>query len=83
MKVMKYLVVLAVALFAFASVSHAQSVDFLGGGSSALFLELGQAAVTEFPATDVCVWTSNALASNDVAAKNTRPATTDVQNGKV
>jgi len=80
---MKYFGVLAVALFAFASVSHAQSVDFLGGGSSALFLELGQAAVTEFPATDVCIWTSNALASNDVAARDTRPATADVQNGKV
>jgi len=83
MKFTKYLAVLAVALFAFASASNAQTVQFLGGGSSALFLELGQAASTLFAASDVCIWTSNALATNDVAAKDVRPATADFQNGKV
>jgi len=32
MKVMKYIAVLAIALFAFANASNAQNVAFLGGG---------------------------------------------------
>ena len=43
MKLMKYVFVLAIAFCAITSISNAQS--FVGGGSSALFLELGQAAV--------------------------------------
>ena len=83
MKVMKYLAVLAIALFAFASSSNAQTVQFLGGGSSALFLELGQAAVNLEGGVNACVWTAGALATNDVSAKDTRPTVADIQNGKV
>jgi hypothetical protein len=83
MKVMKYIAVLAIALFAFASASNAQNVAFLGGGSSALFLELGQAAVNLEGGANACVWTSNALADNDIAATDLRPTVHDVQNGKV
>lgn len=84
MKVMKYIAVLAVALFALGSAANAQTLQFLGGGSSALFLELGQAAVVaEGGASVACVWTANALTTNDVAANDTRPTTADVQNGKV
>jgi hypothetical protein len=45
MKLLKYVLVLAIALCAIASVSNAQV--YIGGGSSALFLELGQAAVID------------------------------------
>jgi len=84
MKVMKYVAVLAVALFAYASASNAQNLQFLGGGSSALFLELGQAAVVaEGGAGVACVWSSNALADNNISASDSRPTTADVQNGKV
>ena len=84
MKAMKYLVVLALALVAFASVSNAQTVQFLGGGSSALFIELGQAAATlEGGAGVACIWSgSAALADNNVAAVDGRPAVADIQNGK-
>src|SRR5271165_570938 len=43
MKLMKYVLALAIAFCAITSVSNAQA--FIGGGSSALALELGQAAV--------------------------------------
>lgn len=81
MRVMKYLAVLAVAHFAFASVSHAQNLQFLGGGSSALFLELGQSAAT-FIGANACIWTAN-ISDGNIAAKDVRPATADVQTGKV
>jgi hypothetical protein len=71
MKFMKYLFALALA-FAFcanASVSHAQSVVYLATGSSALFLELGQAAAG-LPTTG-CYWTHNSDAA--VAARDDRP----------
>lgn len=45
MKLMKYGFALAIAVCVLTSVSNAQTVAFLGGGSSELFLELGQAAV--------------------------------------
>ena len=81
MRVMKYLAVLAVALFASANVSNAQNLQFLGGGSSALFLELGQAAAT-FVGANACIWTAN-ISDGNIAARDTRPATADVQTGKV
>lgn len=59
MKYLKYLLVLAIACFAIASGSNAQTIQFLGGGSSALFLELGQAAVVAGGGSGVaCQWTS-------------------------
>jgi hypothetical protein len=81
MKAMKYLVILAAALFAFASASNAQSLQFLGGGSSALFLELGQAAAT-LEGANACIWTAN-TGDQNIAAKDTRPTTADIQTGKV
>lgn len=44
MKLVKYVIVLAFAFCAFTGVSKAQTVAFLGGGSSALFNELGAAS---------------------------------------
>lgn len=43
MKLMKYVFALAIAFFAITSVSNAQA--FIGGGSSAIALEMGQAAI--------------------------------------
>ena len=60
MRFVKYLFALAIALCATANVSHAQqigTIQFLGGGSSALFLELGQAAATAAATATPCVWT--------------------------
>jgi hypothetical protein len=58
MKFMKYLFALAFALCATANVANAQAtIKFLGGGSSALFLELGQAAQSAAATGTPCVWT--------------------------
>jgi ABC-type phosphate transport system substrate-binding protein len=80
MKYMKYLLVLALAMFATVSHANAQaSVQFLGGGSSALFVELGQAAATQAGA-GACIWTlggnSNVLARD----ARTSPATDEQGN---
>jgi hypothetical protein len=74
MKFMKYLFAfaLAVAFFANASVSHAQaSVQYLATGSSALFLELGQAAAA---LSDTgCYWTKKTPPSGTtISARDTR-----------
>jgi hypothetical protein len=84
MKVLKYLAVLAVALFAFAGASNAQTLQFLGGGSSALFLELGQAAATYITTNNApaCIWSAN-LTDGNIAAKDIRTSPADVQIGKV
>lgn len=71
MCVPKRLFVLTIAVLAFASVSKAQNpvVQFLGGGSSALFMELGQAAQSATTTSTPCVWTQdrdpNILARDD------------------
>jgi len=84
MRLVKYLVVLACALCAFAGASNAQTIQFLGGGSSALFLELGQAAVNLNGGTGVaCTWSSGALSDNDIAAKDNRTSTPTLENGKI
>jgi hypothetical protein len=73
MKFVKYLFALAIALCATANVSHAQqigTIQFLGGGSSALFLELGQAAATAPATSTPCVWTQKSNAG--VLARDTR-----------
>jgi hypothetical protein len=64
MKFIKCVVVVALALCATASVSNAQTVRFLGGGSSAMFNELGQASAS-IPGVS-CIWTSGKT-SNIVA----------------
>ena len=69
MKFAKYLLVLTIALCAIASVSNAQSIQVLGGGSSALFLELGQAAVNLNGGTGVaCAMVAAAESGADWAA---------------
>jgi ABC-type phosphate transport system substrate-binding protein len=75
MRIVKYLVVLAIALCATASASNAQSIQFLGGGSTAIFLELGQASLSIPGVT--CVWTTNKTAS--MVARDTRSGTVDEQ----
>jgi hypothetical protein len=70
MKFVKYLAVLTVVLCAFASNSHAQTIQVLGGGSSALFQELGQAAATSAAINTPCVWTQGSSAN--VLARDNR-----------
>jgi hypothetical protein len=65
MKFVKYMFTLALAFCAFAGISNAQTVAFLGGGSSALFSELGSASQS-IPNIS-CLWTHS---------KATNPATT-------
>jgi len=78
MKVMKYLVVLAIAFFTIASLSNAQTVAFLGGGSSALFLELGQAAATyEGGLGTACIWSQGSTPGSIVARDNRTSTATD------
>jgi hypothetical protein len=86
MKYMKYVLALAIMLCAIASVSHAQqigTIQYIGSGSSALFIELGQAAATlsdtqdlSFPAPPPprphCYWSSSD-ATGAVAARDDRP----------
>ena len=85
MKLVKYLLVLAVALCAITSTSNAQTVAFLGGGSSALFLELGQAAATYEASLGgaTCIWTSKSLTSNDIAASDRRTSTATLETGNI
>lgn len=60
MKFAKYLFMLAIAFCAFAGITKAQNgtVMFLGGGSSALFQELGSAsqAITDANGAVTCLW---------------------------
>jgi ABC-type phosphate transport system substrate-binding protein len=74
MKLVKYLVVLTFALCAFATKSNAQTIQFLGGGSSALFLELGQAAQGSGLTATPCVWSKKKDTTN-ILARDNRPAT--------
>jgi hypothetical protein len=80
MKFVKYLAVLTVVLCAFASNSHAQTIQFLGGGSSALFNELGQAAATSALTNTPCVWTQKKNAAVLAQDNRTGPATTEQGN---
>src|ERR1700722_3341844 len=72
MKFVKQLIVLAIALCAIPSMSKAQTVQAVGGGSSAITLELGQAAATASGSGKTntpCVWTIGKNA-NAVARDN-------------
>jgi hypothetical protein len=76
MKFVKHLLALAIALCALPSMLKAQAVNVVavGGGSSALFLELGQGAVsgTGTGATNTpCVWTSKK--NSNIVARDNRP----------
>lgn len=79
MKFLKYVIALAIMLCATANVSHAAAtgtIQFLGTGSSALFIELGQAAAalpdTVDPTSAHCYWTRND-STGAVAARDDRP----------
>jgi len=81
MAVLKYLVVLVIALCAIPSVSHAQAtVQFLGSGSSAIFLELGQGAQSSAVTATPCLWTHGSDSTNVFFTDN-RPATAVNENG--
>jgi hypothetical protein len=96
MRFAKYLVALTFAFFACVSYSKAQAkVVFEGGGSSALFLEVGQAAAAyeqtnPANANGSCVY-SYKTSTADWAAKDNRPSlesgnpygSADVQEGKI
>lgn len=79
MKIQKYLFVLAIAFSAMPRVCDAQNLQFLGGGTSALFVELGQAAAT-FIGPGACIWTSQGGAT---ATDNRPPGYADSQGGPV
>ena len=84
MKLLKYILVLAIAFCAVTSMSNAQA--YIGGGSSALFLELGQAAAIEVGTAHAgayCIYShksSNLNAGSTVTTQDNRlgpAATTD------
>jgi len=80
MKFMKYMLALAIALFAMTSNSNAQAtLSFVGGGSSALALELGQAASTL--ADTGCLWTG--ASSSSILARDARTATPTDEKGNI
>jgi ABC-type phosphate transport system substrate-binding protein len=83
MKITKFLLVLAIAFFA--SVSHANaqaSIQFLGGGSSALYVELGQAAIEAAGGTGTaCSWSLGKNAN--ILARDARTTTPTDEQGNV
>ena len=88
MKVMKYVFGLVIAFCAITGVSNAQNV-LIGGGSSALALELGQAAVvfedSLTGANTACIWTKKTAnlhtgSTMNAADNRTSPATTESGN---
>jgi len=77
MKLVKQLIVLAIALCAIPSISKAQgvTVQAIGGGSSAIWLEMGQGAASAASTGTPCVWTQG-KGPNILARDNrTTPAT--------
>ncbi len=82
MKFMKYVIALAFVLCVTANVSHAAgsgTIQYLGSGSSGIFLELGQAMASLPDTKDLsvtgnpnCYWTQNDTSGN-VAARDDRP----------
>jgi len=81
MKFVKYLAVLSFVLCAFASNSQAQTVQFVGGGSSALFLELGQAAQSASATSTPCLWTQKSVST--IAAVDNRTSTPTPETGNI
>jgi hypothetical protein len=86
-KSLRLLTIVASALCALAASSHAQTYVFNGAGSSAAFLELGEASASSYavtvPAgtgdTFQCVWSAASGAASGVSA--TDGTTTVVENG--
>jgi hypothetical protein len=81
MKFVKHLLVLAIALCAIPSMSKAQTVQAAGGGSSALFLELGQGAATSSITATPCTWTSGK--SSSILARDNRTTTPTDEQGNI
>jgi hypothetical protein len=69
MKYIQYLVLAILAYCGMAGSSEAQTVQFVGGGSPSLFLELGQAAQSASSIGTPCVWTSGP--NSNVSASET------------
>lgn len=87
MKYMKYLFAIAVAMFATATISNAAgTAAFVGVGSSALFQELGQAAVLAPSIGATCSWTQSLTASAVAplnGALDNRPAPAVAEGGNI
>jgi len=83
MKITKYLVVLAIAFCATVSHANAQaSIQFLGGGSSALYVELGQAAITGAGGSGTaCSWTLGK--NSNILARDARTGTATDEQGNI
>jgi hypothetical protein len=79
MKLMKALLGVA-AMFLVVVSAHAQTVAFNGIGSSALFLEMGQAAALSPSIGATCTWTKG---SGTVFVTDTRPGVNLTENGQV
>jgi hypothetical protein len=78
MKLLKYLLVLVVAFCAITSVSHAQgTARLVGGGSSALFNELGSASQAISGVS--CIWTSGK--TPNIVARDSRFGSTYDEQG--
>jgi hypothetical protein len=84
MKFVKQVMLLAVALCAIPSLSQAQTVQAVGGGSSAIFLELGQGAANGsgvgFTNTP-CTWTAGKSAN--IVARDTRTTPSTDEQGNM
>jgi hypothetical protein len=82
MKSLKYVVALVIAFCAIPTVSHAQTVQFLATGSSAIFYELGQGAQSSANTSTPCIWTHLSDGTNAFYTDN-RPATPVSEHGDI
>ena len=81
MRIARYVFVLAIVFCASVSQANAQaSIQFLGGGSSAAAVELGQAMVTAAGA-GACVWTQGK--SSSILARDNRTSTPTDEQGNI
>jgi hypothetical protein len=80
MKLIKYVVGLVIALCAIPSISHAQTIQFLASGSSAIYNELGQGAQSSSLTNTPCIWTHGSDSTN-VFYTDSRPSPSVNENG--
>ena len=78
MKLTKSLIALTAVAIGLAGYAHAQTVQMVAIGSSALFLEMGQAAVLSANAPTPCAWT---VGKGTVSAIDTRAGVGLTENG--
>jgi len=82
MKFVKHFVALTILLCAIPTLSHAQgTVQAVGGGSSAIFLELGQGAQSAAATSTPCVWSQKGVST--ISAGDSRPATAVNETGNI